>query len=112
MSVGTILLIILILILIGALPTWGHSRGWGYGPSGILGVIVIVIWCSCLWDEFSRSGVMQDTPQKHVPNLVAVLGVYAVRSPVGPRPRITFSSSSIRSRCEWQSPAPCGACAR
>ena len=43
MSVGTILLIILILILIGALPTWGHSRGWGYGPSGILGVIVIVI---------------------------------------------------------------------
>ena len=43
MSVGTILLIVLILILIGALPTWGHSRGWGYGPSGILGVIVIVI---------------------------------------------------------------------
>ena len=43
MSLGTILLIILILILIGALPTWGHSRGWGYGPSGILGVIVIVI---------------------------------------------------------------------
>ena len=43
MSVGTMLLIILILILIGALPTWGHSRGWGYGPSGILGVIVIVI---------------------------------------------------------------------
>ena len=43
MSVGTILLIILILILIGALPTWGHSRGWGYGPSGLLGVIVIVI---------------------------------------------------------------------
>ena len=43
MSLGTILLIILILILIGALPTWGHSRGWGYGPSGLLGVIVIVI---------------------------------------------------------------------
>jgi hypothetical protein len=43
MSVGTILLIILILILIGALPTWGHSRGWGYGPSGILGVVVVVL---------------------------------------------------------------------
>ena len=43
MSIGTILLIILILILIGAFPTWGHSRGWGYGPSGILGVIVIVL---------------------------------------------------------------------
>jgi len=33
-SIGTILLIILILILVGALPTWGHSRSWGYGPSG------------------------------------------------------------------------------
>jgi hypothetical protein len=43
MSVGTILLIILILILIGALPTWGHSRSWGYGPSGLIGVILIVI---------------------------------------------------------------------
>lgn len=40
---GTILLVILILILIGALPTWSYSRGWGYGPSGILGVIVIVL---------------------------------------------------------------------
>ena len=43
MGIGTILLIILILVLIGALPTWGYSSGWGYGPSGILGVIVIVI---------------------------------------------------------------------
>jgi hypothetical protein len=40
---GTILLVVLILILIGALPTWGYSSGWGYGPSGILGVIVIVL---------------------------------------------------------------------
>ena len=40
---GTILLIILILILVGALPTWGHSREWGYGPSGIIGVILIVL---------------------------------------------------------------------
>ena len=40
---GTILLIILILLLIGALPTWGYSRGWGYGPSGLLTIIVIVI---------------------------------------------------------------------
>jgi hypothetical protein len=43
MTLGTILLIILILILIGALPTWGYSRGWGYGPSGILGLIVVII---------------------------------------------------------------------
>lgn len=40
---GTILLIVLILLLIGALPSWGHSRNWGYGPSGLLGVVVIVI---------------------------------------------------------------------
>jgi len=43
MSIGTILLIILILILVGALPTWPHSRSWGYGPSGILGAVVIVL---------------------------------------------------------------------
>lgn len=43
MSIGTILLIILILALVGALPTWGYSSGWGYGPSGIAGVIVIIV---------------------------------------------------------------------
>ena len=43
MSLGTILLIILILMLIGAIPTWPHSREWGYGPSGILGLILIVL---------------------------------------------------------------------
>lgn len=40
---GTILLIILILAVIGALPTWPHSQGWGYGPSGFTGLIVIVL---------------------------------------------------------------------
>ena len=39
----TILIILLILMLIGALPRWGHSTNWGYGPSGILGIILIVI---------------------------------------------------------------------
>jgi hypothetical protein len=43
MSVGTILLIILVLILLGVIPTWGHSRAWGYGPSGIVGVILVVV---------------------------------------------------------------------
>ena len=43
MTLGTILVIILILILIGALPTWPYSRGWGYGPGGILGAILIVV---------------------------------------------------------------------
>ena len=43
MSLGTILLIVLILVLIGALPAWPYSSGWGYGPSGIAGVIVIIV---------------------------------------------------------------------
>jgi hypothetical protein len=43
MTLGTILLIVLILILIGALPTWPHSRSWGYWPSGGLGLVVLVV---------------------------------------------------------------------
>jgi Protein of unknown function (DUF3309) len=43
MSLGTILLIILILILIGALPTWPYSSGWGYYPSGGLGLVVVIL---------------------------------------------------------------------
>ena len=43
MSLGTILLIVLILMLIGAIPSWPHSRGWGYGPSGGLGLVVIIL---------------------------------------------------------------------
>jgi hypothetical protein len=43
MTLGTILIIILILILLGAIPAWPYSSGWGYGPSGIVGVILIVL---------------------------------------------------------------------
>jgi len=43
MGLGTILLIILILMLLGVIPTWPHSRNWGYGPSGILGLVLIVV---------------------------------------------------------------------
>jgi hypothetical protein len=43
MTLGTILLIILILILIGAIPTWPYSSAWGYGPSGIVGVILVIV---------------------------------------------------------------------
>lgn len=43
MGLGTILLIVLILMLIGAIPTWPHSRSWGYGPSGGLGLVVIIL---------------------------------------------------------------------
>ncbi len=43
MSLGTILLIVVVLMLIGAIPTWPHSRGWGYGPSGGLGLVLIIL---------------------------------------------------------------------
>ena len=43
MSISTILLVVLILILIGALPTWPYSSAWGYGPSGIAGVVVVIL---------------------------------------------------------------------
>lgn len=40
---GTILLIVLILMLIGAIPSWSHSRSWGYAPSGVLGVLLLIV---------------------------------------------------------------------
>ncbi len=43
MTLSTVLIIILILALIGAIPNWGYSRGWGYGPSGIVGLILVVV---------------------------------------------------------------------
>lgn len=43
MSLGTILLIILIILLIGGLPSWPYSAGWGYYPSGVVGVLVVVV---------------------------------------------------------------------
>jgi len=43
MGLGTILLVVLILLLIGAAPTWPHSRSWGYAPSGVLGVVVVIV---------------------------------------------------------------------
>lgn len=43
MSLGTILLIVVVLMLIGAIPSWPHSRSWGYGPSGGLGLVLLII---------------------------------------------------------------------
>lgn len=43
MTLGTIVLIIVVLMLVGALPSWPHSRAWGYGPSGALGIILLVV---------------------------------------------------------------------
>jgi hypothetical protein len=40
---GTILVILLILLLVGAVPRWGYSRNWGYGPSGLLGVVLVIV---------------------------------------------------------------------
>jgi hypothetical protein len=40
---GTILLVVLVLLLVGAIPSWPHSRSWGYGPSGLLGVVLVVV---------------------------------------------------------------------
>jgi hypothetical protein len=43
MTLGTILLIVLVLLLIGVIPAWPHSRGWGYAPSGGLGLVLIIV---------------------------------------------------------------------
>ncbi len=43
MSLGTILLIILVLALVGAIPSWPYSSGWGYGPSGVLGTVLVIV---------------------------------------------------------------------
>lgn len=43
MSLGTILLIVLILMLVGALPSWPHSRNWGYAPTGLLGTVLVIV---------------------------------------------------------------------
>lgn len=43
MSLGTILLIVLVLLLLGVIPSWPHSRGWGYAPSGLLGILVVIV---------------------------------------------------------------------
>ena len=43
MSVGTVLLVILVLALLGVIPSWPHSRSWGYGPSGALGMVLLIV---------------------------------------------------------------------
>jgi uncharacterized protein DUF3309 len=43
MSLGTILLVVLVLILLGVLPTWPHARSWGYAPTGVVGVVLLIV---------------------------------------------------------------------
>jgi hypothetical protein len=49
---GTILLVILILLLLGAIPTWPHSRSWGYGPSGGIGLLLVIVLVLLLLGKF------------------------------------------------------------
>ena len=51
---GLILLIVVVLLLVGALPTWGHSRNWGYAPTGILGVVLLVLLILVLLNYIPR----------------------------------------------------------
>ena len=53
MTLGTLLLILLVLILIGALPSWGYSRNWGYAPSGITGLLVVILLIMVLTGRYS-----------------------------------------------------------
>jgi hypothetical protein len=52
MSLGTILLILVVLALLGVIPTWPHSRSWGYGPSGALGAVLVVVVVLLLLGRF------------------------------------------------------------
>ena len=53
-AMGLILLIVVVLLLVGALPTWGHSRNWGYAPTGILGVVLLVLLILVLLNYIPR----------------------------------------------------------
>ena len=52
MTLGTILIIILVLLLVGALPTWNHSKSWGYAPTGGLGLVLIILLILVLTGRF------------------------------------------------------------
>jgi len=53
MSLGTIILILLVLMLLAVIPTWSQSRSWGYAPSGVLGTILVIV--VILWDDIGES---------------------------------------------------------
>ncbi|MCW5714127.1 MAG: DUF3309 domain-containing protein [Bauldia sp.] len=53
-TLGIILIVILVLLLLGAFPSWGYSRGWGYGPSGLIGILLIIVIILALTGTFSR----------------------------------------------------------
>jgi O-antigen ligase len=53
-TLGIILIVVLVLLLLGAIPSWGHSRNWGYGPSGLIGVLLIIVIILALTGTFGR----------------------------------------------------------
>jgi hypothetical protein len=57
MTIGTILLIVLILLLLGAIPAWPYSRSWGYYPSGLVGILLLVVIVLLLTGTFSRAAL-------------------------------------------------------
>ena len=80
MSLGTILLIVLILLLVGAIPSWSHSRSWGYGPSGIVGVVAPSARDGILQDVHWSSGLFGYFPSYTIGNLYAAsLGATLVK---------------------------------
>lgn len=54
-TLGIILIIVLVLLVLGAFPSWGYSRGWGYGPTGVLGLILIVVIILALTGTFDAA---------------------------------------------------------
>lgn len=57
MSIGTVLLIVLVLLLLGAVPAWPYSRGWGYYPSGLVGLLLFVVIVLMLVGAFTNAAV-------------------------------------------------------
>jgi hypothetical protein len=55
MTLGTLLLVVVILLLIGAIPSWPYSRNWGYAPSGVLGVVVLIVVLLVVMGRRARS---------------------------------------------------------
>ena len=66
MTLGTILLIVLVLLLVGAIPSWPHSRGWGYGPSGGLGIVLHCDRTDRSWADLARSNAFQRARNRRV----------------------------------------------
>ena len=77
MGISTILLILVIRLLIGAVPAWPHSRGWGYGPSGLLGVVLVILIILLLMGRLRRRTARTEPHGRALP------GHFCVQRPNG-----------------------------